>query len=186
MAASTAFLITVIGLAALWLLISVGLDLVLALIDRATQSCRDELAVERIQRQAQAHQHNLQAARQKRQGWSLTDLDGQRRWLERSQLNGFTRLCRQELGLSQACSLGELRRHWRRSSLHWHPDHGGDPANWLRKQRAYEALRQLGRDPAASGLDRPLPPVLQRAMGRSSLRTRWRIGLRLQRWRRRS
>lgn len=175
MAASTALLFTVIGLAALWLLISVGLDLALALIDRATQSCRDELAVERIQRQAQAHQHNLQAARQQRQGWSLTDLDGQRRWLERSQLDGFTRLCRQELGLSQACSLGELRRHWRRSSLRWHPDHGGDPANWLRKQRAYEALRQLTRDPAAGWLSRPMPPVLQRSIGRSRLGFGWRL-----------
>lgn len=47
-----------------------------------------------------------------------------------------------------------MRQHWRRSSLRWHPDHGGDPDQWLRKQRAYDALRQLGGDTLASRLGR--------------------------------
>ena len=166
--------LTVASLAVLWWTISLGLDLSLALMDRATQASRDELALERIQRQARDNQRRLHAARQQRQGWSLTDLDGQRRWLERSQLADFARSCRLELELLDPCSWSELRRHWRRSSLRWHPDHGGDPAHWLRKQRAYEALRQLSRDPWASPLARTVQPAL--------LHSRWRFGLRPQHW----
>ena len=187
MAAATTLLLTVASLAVLWWIISVGLDVYLALMDRATQASRNDLAVERIQRQAREHQRSLHAARQKRQGWSLTDLDGQRRWLERSQLEGFARSCRLELGLSDPCSWSELRRHWRRSSLRWHPDHGGDPANWLRKQRAYDALRQLSRDPSASPLARTVQPALLRSRLRSRLGSRLRsrlgFGLRPRRWR---
>jgi hypothetical protein len=171
MSAASAILLTVAGLGLLWLTINVGLDLYLALMDRATQSLRDQLVLERIHEQARASQRSLIAARKKRQGWSVTDLDGQRRWLERDQLDGFTRSCRLELELNGACSWGELRRHWRRSSLRWHPDHGGDPAIWLRKQRAYEALRLLQRDPSAS----PRLPVVTPPLLRSrQLFRRWR------------
>ena len=187
MAAATALLLTVVltaaSLAVLWWTISVGLDISLALMDRATQASRDELALERIQRQARDNQRRLHAARQQRQGWSLTDLDGQRRWLERSQLAAFTRSCRQELELLEPCSWSELRRHWRRSSLRWHPDHGGDPAHWLRKQRAYEALRQLSRDPSACPLARSVQPALLRSRWRSRLRSRLRFGLHPRHWR---
>ncbi len=195
MAAATALLLTLVptlvltvvltaaSLAVLWWTISIGLDLSLALMDRATQASRDELALERIQRQARDNQRRLHAARQQRQGWSLTDLDGQRRWLERSQLEGFALSCRQELELLDACSWSELRRHWRRSSLRWHPDHGGDPANWLRKQRAYEALRQLSRDASASPLARSVQPALLRSRWRSRLRSRLRFGLHPRHWR---
>jgi hypothetical protein len=58
---------------------------------------------------------------------------------------------------------------WRRSSLRWHPDQGGDHAAWLRRLRAYEALRQLGRDGSARQLVQALPPPLPAAR-----RWRWR------------
>jgi hypothetical protein len=122
--------------------------------DRLTQASRDSLASERIQQRAQEQQRNLIEARRRQQGWSITDLDGQRRWLELTQLAAFKQSCFGELELQQGCSWAELRRHWRRSSLRWHPDHGGDPDQWLRKQRAYDALRQLGGDTLASRLGR--------------------------------
>jgi hypothetical protein len=40
-----------------------------------------------------------------------------------------------------------VRRQWRSSGLRWHPDHGGDPATWLRKQRTYEALKAAASQP---------------------------------------
>ena len=167
MAVST-LLFTLVGLAALWWSISLAISLTLALMDRATQYCRDGLAVERINSQARAHQHQLDTLRRKRQGWCLTDLDGRKRWFEQDQLEVFARSCWLELGLNAPCRWSELRRHWRRSSLRWHPDQGGDNAAWLRRLRAYEALRQLCRDASARQLVQALPPPLP------AVRRRWR------------
>ncbi len=166
MAVST-LVLSLLGLAALWWIINLGISLTMALLDRATAYCRDGLAVERIRLQAREHQRLLDAmARQRRrqhQGWCLVDLDGRKRWLERDQLEGFARSCWLELGLAAPCSPSELRRHWRRGSLRWHPDQGGDPEAWLRRLRAYEALRQLGRDASARTLVRAQPPPLPSA-----------------------
>jgi hypothetical protein len=68
------------------------------------------------------------------------DLEGQVCWLLPEELRAFQRSCWAELELAEGSSWAVVRRHWRRSSLRWHPDHGGDPLVWLRKQRAYEAL----------------------------------------------
>ena len=54
-----------------------------------------------------------------------------------------------------------MRQHWRRSSLRWHPDHGGDPALWLRKQRAYEALKRA----RSKAKDMPPHQVQPRQLG---------------------
>ena len=158
-------------LAALWLLGWGGLAAYLALMDRLTQASRDSLASERIQRRAQENQCSLTEARRRQRGWSITDLDGQRCWLELTQLTRFQQLCYGELELQEACSWAELRRHWRRSSMRWHPDHGGDPADWLRKQRAYEALRQLVADPLASRLGHRGPS--RKGLRPASRRERW-------------
>ncbi|MBD2549763.1 hypothetical protein H6G65_09235 [Microcystis elabens FACHB-917] len=131
-----------------------GLSAYLALMDRLTQASRDCIASERFQQRAQEQQRTLTEALRRQRGWSITDLDGQRRWLELTQLASFQQSCYGELELQQGCSWAELRRHWRRNSLRWHPDHGGDPNQWLRKQRAYDALRQLGGDTLASRLVR--------------------------------
>ena len=167
MAVST-LLFTLVGLAALWLGISLAISLTLALMDRATQYCRDGLAVDRIHSQAREHQHRLNTLRRRRQGWCFTNLDGRKQWFERDQLEVFARSCWLELGLSGPCSLSELRRHWRRSILRWHPDHGGDNAAWLGRLRAYEALRQLGRDAGARQLVQAMPAPLP------AVRRRWR------------
>ena len=54
---------------------------------------------------------------------------------------GMTEPCATRRGLTADSPWSLVRQQWRRSSLRWHPDHGGDPATWLRKQRADEALK---------------------------------------------
>lgn len=169
MAVVAALLLSLLGLAALWGLLRAGLALSLLLMDRWSQNCRDAIASERLQQQGQRQQQALNQQRRRRRGWSVVDLDGRTLALEASQLEPFAKLCRAELGLSGPCSVSELRRHWRRSSLRWHPDQGGDNAAWLRRLRAYEALRQLGRDASARQLVRTLPAPLPAV----SRRWRW-------------
>lgn len=166
----SALLLSLVGLAALWGLLGAGLHLYMVLMDRFSQSCRDSLASERLRQQAQHLQHRLQQQRQQRLGWSLVDLDGRRLSLAFDQLDAFTQRCRSELGLQAPCSSQELRRHWRRSSMRWHPDQGGDPQAWLRRLRAYEALRQLEQDSRARQLLRPPPTALPAVRPRSSWR----------------
>ena len=169
MAVVAALLFSLLGLAALWGLLGAGLALYLLLMERWSQNCRDAITSERLQEQGQRQQQALNRQRRRPRGWSLVDLDGRTLALEASQLEPFARRCRAELGLSGPCSVSELRRHWRRSSLRWHPDQGGDHAAWLRRLRAYEALRQLGRDGSARQLVQALPPPLPAAR-----RWRWR------------
>jgi hypothetical protein len=169
LAVVAALLFSLLGLAALWGLLRAGLALYLLLMERWSQNCRDAITSERLQEQGQRQQQALNRQRRRRHGWSLVDLDGRRLALEATELEPFARRCRAELGLSGPCSLSELRRHWRRSSLRWHPDQGGDHAAWLRRLRAYEALRQLGRDGSARQLVQALPPPLPAAR-----RWRWR------------
>jgi hypothetical protein len=170
----TAFtlLLTVLALVVLRWCLKHGLFLTLALLDRATQYCRDGLTMERIHRQAHAHQQRLQALRRRQPSWCLIDLDGRKCLLDREQLEPFTRRCRAELGLQAPCSLRELRRHWRRSSLRWHPDRGGEHEAWLRRLRAYEALCQLSREGSSSQLVTTQPQSLPSAR-RWPRRWRW-------------
>jgi hypothetical protein len=58
------------------------------------------------------------------------------------ELRAFERSCWCELELAEGSAWSVVCQQWRRSSLLWHPDHGGVPALWLRKQRAYEALKR--------------------------------------------
>jgi hypothetical protein len=169
LAVVAALLFSLLGLAALWGLLRAGLALYLLLMERWSQNCRDAITSERLQEQGQRQQQALNQQRRRRRGWSLVDLDGRTLALEAKELEPFARRCRAELGLSGPCSVSELRRHWRRSSLRWHPDQGGDHAAWLRRLRAYEALRQLGRDGSARQLVQALPPPLPAAR-----RWRWR------------
>jgi hypothetical protein len=169
LAVVAALLFSLLGLAALWGLLRAGLALYLLLMERWSQNCRDAITSERLHEQSQRQQQALNQQRRRRRGWSLVDLDGRTLALEAKELEPFARRCRAELGLSGPCSVSELRRHWRRSSLRWHPDQGGDHAAWLRRLRAYEALRQLGRDGSARQLVQALPPPLPAAR-----RWRWR------------
>ena len=157
MAVVAALLFSLLGLAALWGLLRAGLALYLLLMERWSQNCRDAITSERLHEQSQRQQQALNQQRRRRRGWSLVDLDGRTLALEAKELEPFARRCRAELGLSGPCSVSELRRHWRRSSLRWHPDHGGVPALWLRKQRAYEALKRA-RSKAKDMPPRQAPP----------------------------
>jgi hypothetical protein len=172
LAVVAALLLSLLGLAALWGLLSGGLSLSLHLLEHWTQTCRDAITSERLQALGQRRQQALNRQRQRRRGWSLVDLDGHRIWLEPNQLQPFGQRCRAELGLSGPCSLSELRRHWRRSSLRWHPDQGGNSEAWLRRLRAYEALCQLSRDASARQLVKAMPPPLPAAR-RLRFRRRW-------------
>jgi hypothetical protein len=160
LAVVAALLLSLLGLAALWGLLRAGLALNLWLMERWSQACRDAITIERLQWEGQRQQQALNRQRRSRRGWSLVDLDGRTLALEASQLEPFARRCRAELGLSGPCSVSELRHHWRRSSLRWHPDQGGDNEAWLRRLRAYEALRQLGHDATARQLVKAMPPPL--------------------------
>jgi len=162
-----------LGLTALWGLLSGGLSLSLHLLERWTQTCRDAITSERLQALGQRRQQALNRQRQRRRGWSVVDLDGRTLALDASELETFVRRCRAELGLSGPCSLSELRRHWRRSSLRWHPDQGGDSETWLRRLRAYEALCQLGRDASARQLVKAMPPPLPPTTTRLRRRRGW-------------
>jgi hypothetical protein len=138
----TALLGTAALLLGLWALIMGGWWLALRLIDPLLERSRTSVQQERILRHHQALERQRQAlARDRdRQRLQVVDLDGQVCWLLPEQIPAFHRRCWAELGLPEGSPWPVVRQHWRRSSLRWHPDHGGDPALWLRKQRAYGAL----------------------------------------------
>jgi hypothetical protein len=46
------------------------------------------------------------------------------------------------LGLTEPCTLAELRRSWRAYASRHHPDQGGDTATFARGRAAYEELIQ--------------------------------------------
>jgi hypothetical protein len=46
------------------------------------------------------------------------------------------------LGLTEPCTLAELRRGWRAYASRHHPDQGGDAATFARGHAAYESLIQ--------------------------------------------
>ena len=92
-------------------------------------------------------QRQLLAQHRSRQRRLVVDLDGQHCWMLPEEIQSFHQCCWAELGLAASSPWPLVRRQWRRSSLRWHPDHGGDPATWLRKQRAYEALKNAVSQP---------------------------------------
>lgn len=114
------------------------------LIDPLLERSRLDLQQERILRHHELlERHRQERARQlARQRIRVVDLDGQVCWLLPEELRAFQQSCWAELELAEGSTWAVVRRHWRRSSLRWHPDHGGDPAIWLRKQRAYEGLNR--------------------------------------------
>lgn len=152
-------LVLSLGLSALLLLLlRGGLDLALRLLGRVQgwglqalqEAVRNDQLLQRVRWRELELQREQQAARQRRQQpvVAVVDLEGKRRRLSLEDVASFRRRCFEELELPEECDWASVRRFWRRGSLHWHPDRGGDPALWLRKRRAYEALELLRhRDP---------------------------------------
>ena len=140
----TALLGTAALLVGLCLVIQGGWWLVLRLMDPLLERSRLDVQQERILRHHQLlERHRQERARQiARQRRRVVDLDGQVCWLLPEELRAFLRSCWDELELAEGSTWAVVRRHWRRSSLRWLPDHGDDPAVWLRKQRAYKALKR--------------------------------------------
>lgn len=116
-------------------------------------------ARERLRREQQQLERQLR----------LTDLEGRPLCLRPDDVPAFQNRCCRELGLPPGSTWARIRQQWRRQSLRWHPDHGGSTAEWLRKQRAYEALRLLQGD-TRRWRPAPLPPLLAAPLGG---RRRW-------------
>lgn len=179
----TAIAITALALGLLWAGAALGWWLVDRCVDPLLERCREAGEGERIlqaaalneaafrQRRLQRDRHRLQKR--------LHDLDGRPFLLDAEAFESFRERCRRELGLSAPCSWSELRRHWRRCSLAWHPDRGGDPQLWLRRQRAYEALKLLREAPHEGWMSTdaavrpPARPLLRSVRWRGPWR-RWR------------
>ena len=125
------------------------------LMERWTDAVRQGLQAAQVRQHAEAYQRAVaaarraarEAARSRASARTFIDLDGSRLRVPADQLRLFRGRCCRELGVEPGASWSAIRRQWRRSSLDWHPDHGGSLEVWLRKQRAYQALEQLHRRP---------------------------------------
>lgn len=148
------------ALAVLWLLFTTAWWLMLRLLDPLLERSRDALLQDRIVRghQAWERQRQLMARERHTRRLRVVELDGEVRWLAPEEIPGFLRRCWRELDLAEGSSWTQIRQQWRRHSLRWHPDHGGDPAIWLRKQRAYEALKWARSDARPVNVGRAAGP----------------------------
>lgn len=159
----TAIALAALGLLLLRLLADLAWGLLNRWVDHAVESARSASDHERVQRilsaQIELRHRQRTAARALEARVRLTDLNGKPLLLEEGQIPAFHRLCCRELGLPAGSGWTQIRSHWRRQSLRWHPDHGGDVDIWLRKNRAYEALRSL-QSQRRPWLPPPLPPLL--------------------------
>jgi hypothetical protein len=146
----TTLALTALALGGLRLAAAACWWLFVRLIDPLLERSRAELQHEQILRRlALQEERRRRLAREQqrlREGRKVHDLEGKPLLLSPEDLPAFRRLCWQELELPAGSSWAVVRRQWRRRSLRWHPDQGGETSAWLRKQRAYEALRIL-RDP---------------------------------------
>ncbi len=155
----SALLLTALALLLLHLLAAAGWWLFDRLMDPMLERSRDALRQEQLLRTLkhgeQLRQQQAAERRRRRQSRRVRDLEGQLQQLVPEELAAFRRLCWAELELPAHSSWTAVRQQWRRSSLRWHPDHGGDSATWLRKQRAYDALKDLRDQPSAEGPSQP-------------------------------
>ncbi|MFM2081027.1 MAG: hypothetical protein RLZZ219_1709 [Cyanobacteriota bacterium] len=53
--------------------------------------------------------------------------------------NGYRQAC-EELGVLPGSDWAVVRASWRRNLKQWHPDQGGDPGRWMRRNAAYQLL----------------------------------------------
>jgi hypothetical protein len=174
--------LAVLSLVLLRLLAQLALAAVSRCADPLIERVRSAHDQERVQRILEASLEarrrdpilDRSAARARSRRLLLTDLTGRPLSLLPEEIPAFQRSCCEELGLPAGSGWPQVRQQWRRQSLRWHPDHGGDTANWLRKLRAYEALRLL-RGETRRWLPRPLPPLLAAPPpGRQQWWARWR------------
>lgn len=166
-----AVLLTAVLLVALWAVLDRALWLSMRMFDPLLERSRHAMEQDRILRQLAARQLlQAQAQARQQQRSRVVDLDGRLRWLLPEELRAFQGRCWTELGLPIGTPWPMVRRQWRRRSLAWHPDQGGDPADWLRKQRAYEALETaIGSLPASAAPVSPAPTAIP-----ASRKFRWR------------
>ncbi|MFM8276233.1 MAG: hypothetical protein ACKN89_04425 [Cyanobium sp.] len=142
-----ALAIAALALLLLWAVAALGWWLLGAVFDPLLERSREDLTRQRILQTAllreQAREQLSLLRQRQRSALRLYDLDGRPLLLLEDELEAFQQRCLAELELPAPCAWPEIRRHWRRQSLIWHPDRGGDRLRWLRRQRAYEALKDL-------------------------------------------
>jgi hypothetical protein len=75
----------------------------------------------------------------------FTDLNGQPVYLTLVEQGLFRRECLMCMGLApvERPTKKQVRSHWRKNVIRWHPDQGGDGQQWLVRLRAYEALMAM-------------------------------------------
>ena len=123
-----ALTIAALALSLLWAGAALGWWLLGVVFDPLVERSRADLHRQRILQAALLREqamHRLRLQRQ-RSSWRFHDLDGRPLLLAEEELEGFQRRCLAELELPGPRSWPEIRRHWRRQSLSWHPDRGGD------------------------------------------------------------
>lgn len=114
------------------------------------ERCQVALHQRRVEQRHRALQQAMRELEQRQleqdRSRRIVDLDGQPRAISPGEWGFFLNRCLSELELEanlESLSWSTVRQHWRRQSLAWHPDRGGSVQAWLRKQRAYEALKEL-------------------------------------------
>jgi len=120
----------------------------LALAARSIDSVRDRGQVDQV---VVNHNRLLFLIEQERkrkvteQKYRFTDLNGQAVYLTLVEQGLFRRECLMCLGLAAAerPKKKQVRNHWRKNVIRWHPDQGGDGQQWLVRLRAYEALMEM-------------------------------------------
>jgi len=117
----------------------------LALAARSIDSVRDRGQVDQV---VVNHNRLLYLIEQERkrkvteQKYRFTDLNGQTVYLTAAEQRIFRNQCLMclRLVLVNPFTKTEVRSHWRKNVINWHPDQGGDVEQWLLRLRAYEAL----------------------------------------------
>ena len=135
--------ILVIGLAIV--LAGAAWKVFLAIAARSIDSVRDRGQVDKVVVNHNRLLHLIAQERKRKiteQKYRFTDLNGQTVFLTVAEQKIFKTECIISLGLAlvKPFTKAEVRNHWRKNVINWHPDQGGDVDQWLVRLRAYEAL----------------------------------------------
>ena len=120
----------------------------LALASKSIDGVRDRGQVDRVSNHYQRLLYLIEQERLRKeteQKSRFTDLNGQPVYLNAIEQVLFRRECLVSLGLAPAekPKKKQVRSHWRKNVIRWHPDQGGDGQQWLVRLRAYEALMAM-------------------------------------------
>ena len=120
----------------------------LALAAKSIDSVRDRGQVDQVTMNYKRLLYLIEQERKRKeteQKARFTDLNGQPVYLTLVEQGLFRRECLVSLGLvpAEKPKKKQVRSHWRKNVIRWHPDQGGDGQQWLVRLRAYEALMAM-------------------------------------------